>query len=1586
MKAFTVFLSLVVLSQVKVIELKPFESLRTLKGANGGVNCAVCSVLLTMVDELVVVYNDTIEESLNKFCSYLPDGVFRITCQQAIKTFGPVIINGLFNKETPDVICHATGFCRTDPGHEECHIFPLPSTSIKNRVIYFKNGLARNNIEIPDAKNNPCNMSIFKPICDYIKKIFDKHEPAIDIDQDGHGTFQTLRGTSWRGKDCDDFSKKIHPGAIPINGDHTSDSNCNGIFGKDSASNRTYEEIFCKNSKPMGFGVLGDSISAHFSIPEQWLDAYQINTAVFEHLTFILENELDWPQLSGMTGIALKENTRYMNSTWPVVKGFTDSIYLKLLERNRCNFRDYQNIGVNGADTNEMKEIVKSFSRNQQTDQPVLLFLSLVGNDVCNGNPDTLNHMTRPDVFYKNVIEILSYLDTVLPNGSHVMLTGLANGSVLYDSLKDRVYPLGRVKNNIYYGDMYTYLSCLEISPCNGWMTTNDTLRRLTTEYAMILSVFEIWESMGGKRWQVIEAIDGFHLNQIGNYFMADIYWQILLKEHPDWISAENSYNYDIKKIFGDQAMKIFIFSVFLVSLFYGHSALISESIKGVNGGTDCAYCTLLVTIVEKLAIVYNDTIENSLNNLCQFLPDGIFRFTCQQAVSFYGPIIIDGIYSKENGDVICHLIGFCSTEPGRQECHLLPNKKYSINKRVYNLKNKLEKRNIGIPLKLKKGICDQQIFKELCEFLNKAFKNHEPAIDIDQDGHSTIPGRAPGSNLTYEEIFCQGSNQLGVAALGDSISAHFSVPEQWIDPYKINAAVFEHLAFIIENELDWPHLSAITGFMNSSWPVEYDTTNSIYLKMLDRNRCIFRDYQNVAVNGASTRSIQDIAKTLNRNQKQDFPVLLFLALVGNDVCNGKPDTLDHMTKPDDYYKNLIGVLTYLDGVLPNGSHVMLTGLANGSLLYESLKNTVYPLGRVRSDIYYVDFYNYLTCLQASPCNGWMTTNDTLRKLTTDYAMMLSKIAKNISETKKFNNFDLAYTDVPFDEMMEKWESMGGEKWQLIEPFDGFHINQLGNVILADLYWDILVKEHFDWLGTVIKIFLLINSTYGKTEKSGIKNFKDVNGGTNCAVCTVLVTLVEQIAIVYNDTIEETLFNFCNFIPEGLFRITCQQAVETFGPIIIDGIYAKENGDVICHAMNFCRTDPGQPECHILPKKRSIEESSYFLKRNLKLINKKIPKIENSICDIAIFKEICDYIKRIFDSHEPAIDIDQDGHSTIPKIIKGRAPGSNLTYEEIFCQGSNQLGVAVLGDSISAHFSIPEQWLDANQINAAVFEHLAFIIENELDWPHLSAMTGFMNSTWPVVLSHTNSIYLKLLAKNRCNFRLPKCSRARTGSMRDIAKSLARNQDEDQPLLLTLSLVGNDVCNGHPDTLDHMTKPKEFRDNLLYVLDYLDNVIPQGSHVILTGLANGSVLYDVLGERVYPLGRVRNDIKYKDVYTYLSNGWMTTNATLRKLTTDYAMNLSRIVEDIASSRTYKHFDMAYTDVPIEEMMAVWESMGGQRWQLIEPVDGFHINQNGNIILADLYWKKLNTYHSTWLGPENKFNNDINKIFGDQGGY
>ena len=65
---------------------------------------------------------------------------------------------------------------------------------------------------------------------------------------------------------------------------------------------------------------------------------------------------------------------------------------------------------------------------------------------------------------------------------------------------------------------------------------------------------------------------------------------------------------------------------------------------RGVNGGSDCVACTIVVALAEELSIVYNQTVDKSLENLCNFLPNGsIFQVACQQAVQEFGPIIIDG-------------------------------------------------------------------------------------------------------------------------------------------------------------------------------------------------------------------------------------------------------------------------------------------------------------------------------------------------------------------------------------------------------------------------------------------------------------------------------------------------------------------------------------------------------------------------------------------------------------------------------------------------------------------------------------------------------------------------------------------------------------------------------------------------------------------------------------------------------------------------------------------------------------------------------------------------------------------------------
>lgn len=158
-----------------------------------------------------------------------------------------------------------------------------------------------------------CDIPGIKEICKIIENVFNNEFPLVDIDHDKFGIETTFRGSSWRGKDCNDEATHVHPGAHVVQGDGTLDHNCNGILGMDSTTGRPYEEEFCDESKRMGLAVLGDSISAHFHIPEEWLDARLFSAAAFEHVGFILENELDWPQMSASTG--------HVNVSWPNIHG-----------------------------------------------------------------------------------------------------------------------------------------------------------------------------------------------------------------------------------------------------------------------------------------------------------------------------------------------------------------------------------------------------------------------------------------------------------------------------------------------------------------------------------------------------------------------------------------------------------------------------------------------------------------------------------------------------------------------------------------------------------------------------------------------------------------------------------------------------------------------------------------------------------------------------------------------------------------------------------------------------------------------------------------------------------------------------------------------------------------------------------------------------------------------------------------------------------------------------------------------------------------------------------------------------------------
>ncbi len=224
------------------------------------------------------------------------------------------------NNDPPDVVCHSIKFCTDDPGQPKCRLFPHNTSSSDSISERRENPRLRHRSILSPSESKVCEIPGIKEICKLLENVFNNHVPLVDFDGDRFGTGSALRGSSWRGKDCDDFSKKIRPGARSVNGDAVVDENCNGIFGLDSTTGRPYEEEFCNNTQRLGIAVLGDSISAHFHIPEQWLDARQLSVAAFEHLLFIIDNELDWPQLSDVTG--------HINISWPSIEG-------------NCNFSSY---------------------------------------------------------------------------------------------------------------------------------------------------------------------------------------------------------------------------------------------------------------------------------------------------------------------------------------------------------------------------------------------------------------------------------------------------------------------------------------------------------------------------------------------------------------------------------------------------------------------------------------------------------------------------------------------------------------------------------------------------------------------------------------------------------------------------------------------------------------------------------------------------------------------------------------------------------------------------------------------------------------------------------------------------------------------------------------------------------------------------------------------------------------------------------------------------------------------------------------------------------------------------------------------
>lgn len=532
------------------------------------------------------------------------------------------------------------------------------------------------------------------------------------------------------------------------------------------------------------------------------------------------------------------------------------------------------------------------------------------------------------------------------------------------------------------------------------------------------------------------------------------------------------------------------------------HHWLKELSLKGVNGGTTCAACTVLTGLVAQLVEVHNASTAEALGMLCSFLPDQ-FQDLCKDVVETVGPALIQLLEDKATPDMACHAIRLCKNDMG-QFCHLFPLPKHSSDQDI-SISVMSARKSVSDFLTAKPNLsellhdavsihfCD--IFKPLCD----ALKNHMPLKDSDADLFSTMgtlrgyywrgmdcddenkdiyPGRRtsndanvdtncngimgvdPAANLTYESLWCEGTHQMGTVVLGDSASAHFHIPPTWFNATGMNKNTFKDMPFILENEFDWPMLSSVTGFESTStWSNSISgKVDSNYLRLLEINRCNHRDYQNIAVNGASASSMaEDIVTSFARHGPTDNPVFLTLALIGNDVCNRHP-SMDHMTKPEDFYSNMVKTLQFLDQQLAPGSVVIAMGLVDGRVLYDALSKHIHPFGSLHQDVTYSDFYNYMNCLEVSPCFGWLNSNEIWRNMTTQRAMELNKALQDAIAKFSFTNFKVFYIDHPLPGAIYKRIKEGRRAWELLEPVDGFHPSQTGQALTTELTFQILAK------------------------------------------------------------------------------------------------------------------------------------------------------------------------------------------------------------------------------------------------------------------------------------------------------------------------------------------------------------------------------------------------------------------------------------------------------------------------------------------------------------------------------------------------
>eukprot|EP00817_Percolomonadidae_sp_ATCC50343_P002854 CAMPEP_0117425700 /NCGR_PEP_ID=MMETSP0758-20121206/5951_1 /TAXON_ID=63605 /ORGANISM="Percolomonas cosmopolitus, Strain AE-1 (ATCC 50343)" /LENGTH=461 /DNA_ID=CAMNT_0005210405 /DNA_START=504 /DNA_END=1886 /DNA_ORIENTATION=- len=452
------------------------------------------------------------------------------------------IIEALIQKYTPSEICNKFSFMHCN-GCSLNHINPttLKREEGKEAKETQLKGLLISYI-LEKAKKLPYREHLKGR---NVKKSTNELLPLVDIDEDKFSDLEQIyRGSDWRGRDCDDHHKGVYPTKIEDKTmDPSIDQNCNGIAGINPVTKKSYEEELCEGTDSHQVVMFGDSASSGFHIPPEWFHLQNLSNIV--DLWTTVNDELDWPQLTYSTGFK------------PEIEG--ESIYMEMRRRNLCSHRAYQNVGHNGHRMRDFADQVAALHMSPQ-DKPFIGMMAYIGNDICK---HSLKDMTSVDSYKADMIKGLRALDRVAPKGSKLLVLGLVDGRVLWDTMNNRIHPLG-----VPYKNVYSFLTCTDANPCNTWLNNNATIRDLASQHAALLSKtaqqtvdeissslqnitisfypFPLQEALAYAKehdipaYTLIEPVDGFHPSvHVADRLFYRFFMKHISEKLPHWLPAE---------------------------------------------------------------------------------------------------------------------------------------------------------------------------------------------------------------------------------------------------------------------------------------------------------------------------------------------------------------------------------------------------------------------------------------------------------------------------------------------------------------------------------------------------------------------------------------------------------------------------------------------------------------------------------------------------------------------------------------------------------------------------------------------------------------------------------------------------------------------------------------------------------------------------------------------------------------------------------------------------------------------------------------------------------------------------------------